>query len=98
MSITETKIRSAHGIPGRPHRPPRRLRRLYGYLFVLPSLGLYVAFAVIPALQTFYFSLFKWNGITAGEWVGFDNFVQVFNDPLLRGSLFNALVLVFFSS
>ncbi|GEB51286.1 MULTISPECIES: carbohydrate ABC transporter permease [Streptomyces] len=71
-------------------------RRLRGYLFVLPALAVYLAFAVLPALHTAYLSLFDWDGVTLGSWAGLDNYRRVFTDPALRGSVVNALVLVVF--
>jgi len=78
---------------------PRRARtwRDYrGYLYVLPALAVYLTFAVLPALHTAYLSLFAWDGVTLGSWVGLDNYREVFADPALRGSVVNALVLIVF--
>lgn len=69
-----------------------------GYLYVLPALAVYVVFAVLPALHTAYLSLFDWDGITLGSWVGLDNYRQVFRDPVLLRSVVNALTLVVFFS
>ncbi|MBO8195285.1 sugar ABC transporter permease [Streptomyces oryzae] len=78
---------------------PRRARtwRDYrGYLYVLPALAVYLTFAVLPALHTAYLSLFEWDGVTLGSWVGLGNYREVFADPALRGSVVNALVLIVF--
>ncbi|MBQ1121401.1 carbohydrate ABC transporter permease [Streptomyces sp. B15] len=69
-----------------------------GYLYVLPAFAVYLAFAVLPALHTAYLSLFEWDGVTLGSWVGPANYQDVFADPALRGSVVNALVLVVFFS
>ncbi|MFF5087948.1 carbohydrate ABC transporter permease [Streptomyces niveus] len=69
-----------------------------GYLYVLPSLAVYVVFAVLPALHTAYLSLFDWDGVTLGSWVGLDNYREVFRNPVLLRSLVNALALVVFFS
>lgn len=69
-----------------------------GYLYVLPALAVYVVFAVLPALHTAYLSLFDWDGITLGSWVGLDNYREVFRNPILLRSLVNALTLVVFFS
>jgi raffinose/stachyose/melibiose transport system permease protein len=73
--------------------------RWRGYLFVLPALAVYLAFAVLPALHTAYLSFFDWDGVTLGEWVGLDNYREILlDDPVLRRSVLNALVLVAFFS
>lgn len=46
-------------------------------LFVLPALFLYLAMFLYPVLQTFRFGLFRWNGITAMEWVGASNYREI---------------------
>ncbi|MFE3587674.1 carbohydrate ABC transporter permease [Streptomyces niveus] len=69
-----------------------------GYLYVLPALAVYVVFAVLPALHTAYLSLFDWDGVTLGSWVGLDNYREVFRNPVLLRSLVNALALVVFFS
>ncbi|MEO3753295.1 sugar ABC transporter permease [Streptomyces sp. B6B3] len=73
--------------------------RWRGYLYVLPALAVYLAFAVLPALHTAYLSFFDWDGVTLGEWVGLDNYREILlEDPVLRRSVLNALVLVAFFS
>ncbi|MDT0447357.1 carbohydrate ABC transporter permease [Streptomyces johnsoniae] len=79
-------------------RPARRGGRWRGYLYVLPALAVYLAFAVLPALHTAYLSLFEWDGVTLGRWVGLDNYREVFGDAVLRRSVLNALTLVVFFS
>ncbi|MFI2287057.1 carbohydrate ABC transporter permease [Streptomyces niveus] len=69
-----------------------------GYVYVLPALAVYVVFAVLPALHTAYLSLFDWDGVTLGSWVGLDNYREVFRNPVLLRSLVNALALVVFFS
>lgn len=76
----------------------RRRGSWRGYLYVLPAFAVYLAFAVLPALHTAYLSLFDWDGVTLGSWVGLANYQEVFRDPVLLGSVRNALVLVVFFS
>jgi raffinose/stachyose/melibiose transport system permease protein len=56
----------------------------------------YAVFVLVPIATTFHWSLLEWDGITAQEWVGFDNYVALLDDRLLRIALSNAVVLVFF--
>ena len=81
----------------RADAPPGEPRRI-AYLYVLPALLLYVAFAILPLLHTAWISFFDWDGITAGEWVGLENYRQVVADPQLRAAFVHALILVFFYS
>ncbi len=91
--MNNTRTRPA---PALHHARGRRPWR--GYLYVLPALAVYLAFAVLPALHTAYLSFFDWDGVTLGEWVGLDNYREILQDPVLRRSVLNALVLVAFFS
>ncbi|MFI1731036.1 carbohydrate ABC transporter permease [Streptomyces acidicola] len=86
---------------GRPPVQPVSTRRrspYRGYVYVLPAFAVYLTFAVLPALHTAYLSLFDWDGITLGDWVGLGNYREILQDSVLRRSVFNALVLVVFFS
>ncbi|MGW0657085.1 carbohydrate ABC transporter permease, partial [Streptomyces umbrinus] len=77
---------------------PRRRSAYRGYVYVLPAFAVYFCFAVLPALHTAYLSLFEWDGVTLGDWVGLGNYQEIFQDSILRRSVLNALVLVVFFS
>jgi N-acetylglucosamine transport system permease protein len=49
--------------------------------FLVVPLVLYVVFVVSPYLQAFYIAMTNWRGFAAPTWVGFDNFVRLWNDP-----------------
>jgi multiple sugar transport system permease protein len=70
-------------------RKAARINRnwLYGYLFILPTVGAFVLFSLIPTLAVFVLSLFKWDLVSDPEFLGLDNFIRLFNDPLFLKSL-----------
>lgn len=82
--------------------PPRRRRggtaarraTLVGWLFVVPALVAYIAFVIYPLITGVQYSFYKWNGVGPSEWVGFANYLRVFTDPDLLGSIGNAFVLI----
>jgi raffinose/stachyose/melibiose transport system permease protein len=91
-------VEDALGLAGRrDDAPPGEPRRL-AYLYLLPALALYVAFVVVPLLHTGWISLFDWDGVTAGTWVGLDNYRELASDPEMRGAFVHALILVAFYS
>jgi ABC-type sugar transport system permease subunit len=53
---------------------------LAGYLFLLPAVGLTVAFVIWPILQSFRVSLYAWNGDGPQTFVGLQNFVKIAQD------------------
>lgn len=48
------------------------------FLFVLPALVLYAVFMVYPLIQSLIFSTYEFNGLVRGDFVGFQNFEQLF--------------------
>ena len=75
--------------------PPGEPRRI-GYLYLAPGLLVFGAFVLVPLGHAFWLSLFEWDGITAGTWVGLDNYGDVVSDPALRRAFWHALVLIGF--
>jgi raffinose/stachyose/melibiose transport system permease protein len=76
-------------------RPPGEPRRV-AYLYLLPALALFGLFVLWPLLHAGWISLFAWDGVTEGEWVGLDNYEAVLSDPDLRRAFVHSLVLLFF--
>ena len=69
-----------------------------GWLFALPALVMYAVFVLYPILTSLQYSFYDWNGIGRATWVGFDNYVEVFTDPRLLGSIWHAFFLIIFFS
>lgn len=55
---------------------------------------MYAFFVLVPFLLTILYSFFRWNGVGPMTWVGFKNYVSVFQVPNLIGTIFNAFWLV----
>ena len=74
----------------------RRVRRetIVGWLFVLPALGMYAVFVLLPLLLTILYSFYRWNGVGPMAWVGLKNYMTVFQVPDLIGTIVNAFCLV----
>jgi ABC-type sugar transport system permease subunit len=73
-------------------------RRARGWLYVLPALAVYFAFAIWPALNTLRLSLFNWDGVLPPTWAGLDNYVEIVRDPVLYEAILHSLVLIVFFS
>jgi multiple sugar transport system permease protein len=90
----ERAIADAERIP--PARTSSRLRRSQrraGVLFVLPAIVLYALLLALPILQTFYYSLTRWNGIDA-TFIGLDNYERLFTDPTFWRVVTNNAILL----
>lgn len=67
-----------------------RVERIRNLGWVLPALLMVLLFLYYPILQNLWLSLYKFSGFTPGKtFVGFDNYVQAWNDPIFRRALFN---------
>jgi raffinose/stachyose/melibiose transport system permease protein len=79
-------------------RPPGEPRHV-AYLYLLPALALFVAFVLAPLAHAAWLSLFAWDGVTPGEWVGLDNYRAVVSEADLRRAFeHSAVLLVFYAA
>ncbi|MCL2788048.1 MAG: sugar ABC transporter permease [Micrococcales bacterium] len=65
-------------------------------MFVAPALLLYGTFILYPTARTLNLSLWDWDGVNPAVWRGLANYVDVVSDPILRGSIVHALILLVF--
>ncbi|WP_252975947.1 carbohydrate ABC transporter permease [Janibacter melonis] len=66
------------------------------WLYLLPALLVYGAFALYPLLRAGWISLYDWDGLSVGSWAGLSNYTVVLTDERLRAALLHALVLMVF--
>lgn len=62
------------------------------YLFLLPTLLMFVLFYMWPIVQVVYVSFAKWNGVGAPEFVGFGNYARLFSMDAFWISIKNTLL------
>lgn len=77
----------------------RRRQAIAAWLILTPVLIYYGLFAVVPVIANVGASFTRWNGITPPEWVGLENYVQLFKKPLywqlfLNTAFFTAATMV----
>ncbi len=60
---------------------------LVGLSFILPNFIGFTVFILVPVIFSFVLSVMKWDGFTAMEFVGLQNFVNIFNDRVFRAAL-----------
>ena len=75
---------SAAPTGGGPRRPGsfRRRDRIIGLLAVLPAFLVVVGFMAFPVAFALYISFTRTNGLTY-EWRWFENYIALFNDPIV---------------
>lgn len=63
------------------------------YLFILPIVVLFLVFTLYPIVFNAYYSFFDWNGMSADKtFVGFENYIRLAEDPVLKKILVNVFV------
>jgi multiple sugar transport system permease protein len=65
------------------------------YTFIFPWIIGFLSFFIIPAFAALIYSFTDFNAIQAPHWVGLDNFITMFRDPIFKKSLTNTLFFVF---
>lgn len=82
-------------------RPGARLQwrrtQLAGWLHVSPAVLLFLVFIAGPAVFAVGLALFKWDLLTDPRFIGVQNFVDLFSDPLLPKVMLNTFVFAFAS-
>lgn len=71
---------------------------MVGILFLMPSLIIYLIFAVIPFFQSFLLSFHEWNGFSDKVFVGLKNYFDAFQDNTFRTAIWNSTYLGVISS
>ncbi|MBE9469488.1 MAG: sugar ABC transporter permease [Bacteroidetes bacterium] len=62
------------------------------YFFVSPYITHLILFIIFPVVFSLILTFCKWNIISKMEYVGFDNFIRLFQDRLFWKSLYNTFV------
>ena len=90
-SVARTPVR---GPSRRPALSARGRAAIAGLTFIVPGFALYVLIIGYPAVQALLISLRDYK-ITPGAvspWIGLDNYVRAFHDPVLGRAFVNAAV------
>jgi ABC-type sugar transport system permease subunit len=73
-------------------RKPSRSRDLIGWVFILPLMLGIVAFQLVPIVVSIGASFTNWDGLTAPEFTGIENYAGLAEDPLFWTTLRNTLL------
>lgn len=68
-------------------------KTLWRVAMLIPPLAVFGILVVWPLFSSFYYSITNWNGFSADyRYVGFDNFLQIFHDPLFTRAAVNTVI------
>ena len=104
MTVTMQESTRSITVPpdARNTPPPRRRGRkpliTFGHWWwALPAIALVIGVHYVATLTGGFFAFTNWTGLGDWDFVGLDNFVRIFQDPLLLGAVWNTLFLAFAS-
>ncbi len=67
-------------------------RKVIPYLFITPTMLIFLTFVFVPIAYAAFMSFTKWNGISQPEFIGIKNYKDLLSDPVFWVSLRNTLV------
>ncbi|TLS38470.1 carbohydrate ABC transporter permease [Pseudalkalibacillus caeni] len=60
------------------------------HLFPIPALAIYILFIIYPLFAAFSYSLYDWQGIKRGAFIGIENFISLFTTEPFNSMFWNA--------
>lgn len=73
-------------------------KNMWCWVFMLPTLLLYILFQGYPIITSAWYSMLDWSGMTMNAtFVGLENFKELLADPLFRNSVANSFKYMIFS-
>ena len=69
----------------------REYRRV-GFLLIMPALMGLVLFRLYPVIASFFISFTDWNVFGGADWVGFENYFEIFSSKEGRLVLLNTVL------
>ncbi len=82
-----SKLKSGKGFLGKLYK------YRVAYVYIAPFFILFAIFNLFPMAYGFVLSFFRWDGMSQMHFLGFDNYVNIVNDPLFWKAMRNTLVI-----
>jgi multiple sugar transport system permease protein len=68
-----------------------------GFVFITPALIGFILFYLLPTIRAFYIGLTNWSLLRAPKWVGFDNYIRLFQDEKFWKSIWMTFLYVLYN-
>lgn len=62
---------------------------IMGYLLIIPALLFFIVFFAYSLVQAVHYSTLDWDGVTQPVYVGTQNYIQLFSDPVFWKAFYN---------
>ena len=67
----------------------RNQQRVTPWLFLAPGMLMFLVYVIWPIFQSFWLSFYDWDGLGEKVWLGWANYVELFDDDAFYTSLWN---------
>ena len=68
-----------------------------GFVFITPAPIDFILFYLLPTIRAFYIGLTNWSRLRAPKWVGFDNYIRLFQDEKFWKSIWVTFLYVLYN-
>ncbi|WP_339301753.1 sugar ABC transporter permease [Paenibacillus sp. FSL R5-0623] len=68
--------------------------RRFIMLGLAPAVIIYALFVFVPVVWSAYYGFFNWSGIGASKYIGVDNYIEIWHDPIFWRALKNNVIFV----
>lgn len=91
--VTEIENIKKHRVIKKKHTKTAKKEWFSAYLFLLPAAVFFLGFVIVPMIGGIVISFFDYNP-RSSTFVGLENYINIFKDPVFIKSLWNTLFLV----
>ncbi|MFG1734784.1 carbohydrate ABC transporter permease [Paenibacillus sp. 843] len=91
MPQGQARIEPGHRTRKEHKRKPLWKKNLWGYLFLVPAIAIFIVFLWVPIFKGIFYSFFHIDFVKGNTFVGFDNYANVLSNPDLLLSVRNTL-------
>jgi multiple sugar transport system permease protein len=67
-------------------------RKLAPWLFLAPGVLMFLVYVIFPIFESMWISFYDWDGIGEATWIGWDNYIELFDDDAFYTSLKNNVI------
>ncbi|MEM7197136.1 MAG: sugar ABC transporter permease [Pseudomonadota bacterium] len=67
-------------------------RNIAPFLFLLPGIVLFLIYVIQPIFQSITISLYAWDGLGVRQFIGMDNYIELFDDEAFYTALKNNVI------
>lgn len=89
LAVDEAASTTVHTPAPQRSRRSRRAEKVMVWVFLVPTIGGIALFTLIPIIASLVLAFFRWDVISAPQFVGVENFVDLGADPTVRRSFLN---------